>query len=301
MKLIRTHGRGATKAASMLAALENRGSSALDPVLPAVKRIVADVRRKGDRALLRYASQFDGLSDPEALRVTREEMVGRVERSRAGVAEGSHYRGRADSPIRQTPTACIVDTDSRRGPYHRPACAPPWLGGLLRSQRPPSASFHFADDRDSRAGSRSQAHRRRLSQARAGNPCRRSSAGHRRVLSRRRRSCRRGACLRNRRPSRASTRSLVPAICTSPPPSGWSPSIAPSTCWPAPPRSSSPASAGAPPISPPTSSPRRSTIPKPSRSSSPRAPISPSRSSPKPKRAAATTRWRAKLSIAMVS
>ncbi len=75
MKLIRTHGRGATKAASMVAALENRGNLALDPVLPAVKRIVADVRRKGDRALLRYASQFDGLSDPEALRVTREEMV----------------------------------------------------------------------------------------------------------------------------------------------------------------------------------------------------------------------------------
>jgi histidinol dehydrogenase len=43
--------------------------------MPAVKRIVTDVRRKGDRALLRYASQFDGLSGPDALRVTREEMA----------------------------------------------------------------------------------------------------------------------------------------------------------------------------------------------------------------------------------
>lgn len=75
MKLIRSQGRGATNAANVLAALERRGGAALDSVLPAVKRIVADVRRKGDRALLRYASQFDGLSGPDALRITREEMA----------------------------------------------------------------------------------------------------------------------------------------------------------------------------------------------------------------------------------
>ena len=39
-----------------LCALERRGAASLDAVLPAVKRIVADVRKKGDRALLRYAS-----------------------------------------------------------------------------------------------------------------------------------------------------------------------------------------------------------------------------------------------------
>ncbi|MGD0347481.1 MAG: histidinol dehydrogenase [Terracidiphilus sp.] len=75
MKLIRTKGRGAQAAAETLAALERRGGAALDAVLPAVKRIVSDVRRRGDRALLSYAAEFDGLSGPNALRVTPEEMA----------------------------------------------------------------------------------------------------------------------------------------------------------------------------------------------------------------------------------
>ena len=75
MKLMRTKGRGAQAAAETLAALERRSGAALDAVLPAVKRIVADVRKRGDRALLGYAAQFDGLSGPNALRVTPEEMA----------------------------------------------------------------------------------------------------------------------------------------------------------------------------------------------------------------------------------
>ena len=75
MKLMRTKGRGAQAAAETLAALERRGGAALDAVLPAVKRIVAKVRKRGDRALLGYAAQFDGLSEPNALRVTPAEMA----------------------------------------------------------------------------------------------------------------------------------------------------------------------------------------------------------------------------------
>jgi histidinol dehydrogenase len=75
MKTIRTNGRGARQAAEMLAFLEYRGGAALDAVLPAVKRIVADVRKQGDCALLRYATQFDGLSGVDALRVTHGEMA----------------------------------------------------------------------------------------------------------------------------------------------------------------------------------------------------------------------------------
>jgi histidinol dehydrogenase len=74
MKLIQTRGRGAKAAAQTIAALEGRGGAALDPVMPAVKRIVEDVRKGGDRALLGYAKKFDGLPGPEALRVTPEEM-----------------------------------------------------------------------------------------------------------------------------------------------------------------------------------------------------------------------------------
>ena len=75
MKLIRTTGRNAREAAAVLAALEQRGGAALDQVLPAVKRIVSDVRKGGDRALLRYAAKFDRLAGPKALRVTQKEMA----------------------------------------------------------------------------------------------------------------------------------------------------------------------------------------------------------------------------------
>ncbi|KAA6462887.1 histidinol dehydrogenase [Acidobacteria bacterium AB60] len=75
MKIIRTNGRSAKKAAQAIAALEQRGSAALDAVLPAVKRIISDVRSGGDRALLRYAKKFDGLPGADLLRVTREEMA----------------------------------------------------------------------------------------------------------------------------------------------------------------------------------------------------------------------------------
>jgi histidinol dehydrogenase len=75
MKLIRTKGRGGAQTADLLAALEKRGGAALDTVLPAVRRIVSDVRKRGDRALLRYAAQFDGLAGVATLRVTPEEMA----------------------------------------------------------------------------------------------------------------------------------------------------------------------------------------------------------------------------------
>ncbi|HEY1806261.1 MAG TPA: histidinol dehydrogenase [Terracidiphilus sp.] len=75
MKLIRTTGPNARAATSKLAALERRGGAALDAVLPAVTRIVADVRKHGDRALLVYAAKFDSLAGPRSLRVTQKEMA----------------------------------------------------------------------------------------------------------------------------------------------------------------------------------------------------------------------------------
>ena len=74
MQLIRTKGRGAQVAEQTLAALERRSGTSLDAVLPAVRRIVADVRKRGDRALFRYAEQFDGLATPDAVRISKEEM-----------------------------------------------------------------------------------------------------------------------------------------------------------------------------------------------------------------------------------
>jgi histidinol dehydrogenase len=74
MKAIRTKGPGAEQTERILVALEQRGGAALDGVLPAVKRIAAAVRKQGDRALIRYAKQFDGLTDAANLRITAEEM-----------------------------------------------------------------------------------------------------------------------------------------------------------------------------------------------------------------------------------
>jgi len=75
MRLIRTQGRGAREAGVALAQLERRGGAALDAVMPAVRRIVEDVRRGGERALFRYAAKLDGLTDRARFRVTQEEMA----------------------------------------------------------------------------------------------------------------------------------------------------------------------------------------------------------------------------------
>lgn len=75
MKTIRTKGRGAQQAEEALAALERRGGAALDTILPAVRRIVNDVRKKGDKALFKYAAELDGLSDASLVRVSEAEMA----------------------------------------------------------------------------------------------------------------------------------------------------------------------------------------------------------------------------------
>ena len=75
MKIIRTAGRTAKTAEALLDALEHRSSTALDAVLPAVRRIVTNVQKRGDHALFRYAAQFDGLKDSASLRIAPNEMA----------------------------------------------------------------------------------------------------------------------------------------------------------------------------------------------------------------------------------
>jgi len=53
--------------------LEGR-SARLNNVEPAVRRILDDVRRNGDRAFLKYARKFDGLAPKQKLRVSESEM-----------------------------------------------------------------------------------------------------------------------------------------------------------------------------------------------------------------------------------
>ena len=75
MRLLRFQGRGAKQARAKLQELEDRGGSALESVLPTVRKILRDVRMQGDLALLRYARKFDSLTPKSALRITPEETA----------------------------------------------------------------------------------------------------------------------------------------------------------------------------------------------------------------------------------
>lgn len=55
-------------------ALEQRGSIDLAEVEPAVRRIVNNVRRDGDRALRRYAKRWDDLAEDELIRVPEADL-----------------------------------------------------------------------------------------------------------------------------------------------------------------------------------------------------------------------------------
>jgi histidinol dehydrogenase len=74
MKLFTTTGRGAAESKRILNLLEHRGTVRLESVMPAVKKIVGDVRKSGDIALRRYGVKFDGLSPQSQLQITTEEM-----------------------------------------------------------------------------------------------------------------------------------------------------------------------------------------------------------------------------------
>ncbi len=58
----------------LVTALAGRGATDLADIEPAVRRIVSEVRRNGDRAVRRYATRWDGLAKGELLRVPEDEL-----------------------------------------------------------------------------------------------------------------------------------------------------------------------------------------------------------------------------------
>jgi histidinol dehydrogenase len=74
MKLVRTFGRTKQAAAALIETIERRGTTNTSKVEPVVRRILADVRQRGDAALRSYAAKFDGLQPGAPLLVSREEM-----------------------------------------------------------------------------------------------------------------------------------------------------------------------------------------------------------------------------------
>ncbi len=74
MRLVKTFGRAAKSAAALMETLERRGAVSTARVEPVVRRILGEVRRSGDRSLLKYAAKFDGLKKGQGLQVSRVEM-----------------------------------------------------------------------------------------------------------------------------------------------------------------------------------------------------------------------------------
>jgi histidinol dehydrogenase len=74
MRLVRTQGRGGKETLRILSELELRGARNTARTMPVVQRIVADVRKGGDRALRRYAAKLDGLAPRQPLEISRAEM-----------------------------------------------------------------------------------------------------------------------------------------------------------------------------------------------------------------------------------
>jgi histidinol dehydrogenase len=62
------------KAEAFVRTLEQRGAADLARVEKTVARIVADIRKNGDKALRRYAEKLDGLKAKQALRVSETEL-----------------------------------------------------------------------------------------------------------------------------------------------------------------------------------------------------------------------------------
>jgi histidinol dehydrogenase len=74
VKLVRTFGRSAKAAQASIEAIERRGTVSTAKVEGAVSSILADVRERGNAAVLEYATRFDQLQEGASLLVSREEM-----------------------------------------------------------------------------------------------------------------------------------------------------------------------------------------------------------------------------------
>ncbi len=83
MKLIRTYGKTAKEAERLLQQIESRSGTATARLEPAVKRILKAIERGGDKALRRYAEQFDGLAPGAAFSVSTQEMAAAWEQTPA--------------------------------------------------------------------------------------------------------------------------------------------------------------------------------------------------------------------------
>ena len=119
MKLVRTFGRTKKSAAALIGTIERRGSLNTSKVGPIVRRILADVRRRGDAALRSYAAKFDALPPGAPLRVSREEMKA------AWNVHNSHATGRNARRAEKHSRLRRSAESEKNGPSLPPPASPP--------------------------------------------------------------------------------------------------------------------------------------------------------------------------------
>ncbi len=142
MKLIDGRGsRGAKRLELLLHELEERGTSSLQRVMPAVERIVRDVQKNGDKALLRYREKFDGVSQQLQVHISREAMRQAWEETPAVLREAMEIAAAniADFAYRQMPQewSCELTPGVTTGQRVRPLDA---VGCYVPSGRHPLPS-----------------------------------------------------------------------------------------------------------------------------------------------------------------
>ena len=152
MRLVRTRGSGGKQTRQMLSELELRGARNTARTMPVVQRIVADVRKGGDRALRRYAAKLDrlgaaaatrnkpwrdgtgvGSNAAKALQAAMETAAGNIRR----------FAGRQMPKDWSTATNGLTTGTAGQAPRR---------GGMLRTQRTPSITLFAPDDSGAGAG-----------------------------------------------------------------------------------------------------------------------------------------------------
>jgi hypothetical protein len=129
-----------------------------------VSAIVADVRRRGDRALLAYARRFDGCDG--ILEVGRDEMRRAAAPSRRACGAPYAWPPRTSGTVRRPSGPPFVEREPGARRAHHAARRAARPRGLLRARRTIPASLVTAHDGHSGHRRRSAGGHRRLPEAR---------------------------------------------------------------------------------------------------------------------------------------
>ncbi len=132
MRLVKTQGRDGKKVRRMLSELELRGARNTARTMPVVQRIVADVRKGGDKALRRYAAKLDGLTPQQPLKISRAEMEEAWEATPKALQAALETAAANIRAICRTADAEGLERDQRWAD-HRTTGAGPGRGGMLRA------------------------------------------------------------------------------------------------------------------------------------------------------------------------